>query len=181
MIPTRDQCLLLFDRYQLPSTKKIHVEEVCRLALYFVDKLQQQKISVDRSLVEAAALLHDIDKAIPKKAGERHPDTAVRTLLELGFTQVAEVVKKHSVHLILDSNLMPKTWEEKIVFLADKMVKHEIIGVEHRFALWFKEQLPEQAVAELNASKPKVKALEQEVYLAGKFSYNDVVKDLKNT
>lgn len=180
MIPTRDQCLKLFDRYQLPSAKRIHVEEVTKLALYLARKFQnpKSKIQIDEKLVEAAALLHDIDKNIKRKEGERHPDTAVRILLELGFTEVAEVVRKHSLHLILNPERAPKTLEEKIVYLADKMTKYEIIGVEHRFKLWYKENLPPQAVAELDAAFPKVKELEKEIYTLCGITFADIQKDL---
>lgn len=174
MIPSREQCLLLFGRYNLPSQKRIHVEQVTKLALFFVDKFKEKNIEINASLVEAATLLHDIDKNIPKRAGERHPDTAVRILQELGFPEVAEVVKRHPLHAILDSQLAPRTWEEKIIYLADKMTKYEVIGVDHRFKLWYKENLPQDAIAELDAAFPKVKALEQEVYKATGIIFADV-------
>lgn len=179
MIPTRDQCAFLFGKYKLPSVKRIHVEKVAKVALYLASKLEVQGIFTNTLLIEAAALLHDIDKAIPKKEGERHPDTAVRVLLELGFAEVAEIVKKHSVHCILDSKLTPTTWEEKIVFLADKMVKHEFIGVEARFRLWYSENLPEAAVAELKSAYPKVLRLEQEIFSIGHLSFEKMRQDVK--
>lgn len=174
MIPTRDQCLALFDKFSLPSQKRIHVEEVTRLALFFATKLKEKGIQINEQLVEAAGLLHDIDKAIPKREGERHPDTGVRVLNELDMSEVADVVRRHSVHTILNPELAPKTWEEKLIYLADKMTKYEVIGVEHRFKLWYKENLPSQAVAELDGALPKVKALETEVYQAAGITYLDV-------
>ncbi len=174
MIPTRTQCLLLFDRFNLPSQKRIHVEEVTRLALFMADKLVAQGIEVNRPLLEASALLHDIDKNIPKKEGERHPETGVRVLRELGYTEVAAVVARHSLYHILNPKTAPQSWEEKLLYLADKMTKYEVIGIKHRFALWFKEGLPPEAEIGLTASLPLVEALEQEVYDAGKFSLNDI-------
>lgn len=178
MIPTRQQCLLLFDRFKLPSTKRIHVEEVARVAVYLAQKLSVKGEIVNVTLVEAAALLHDIDKNIPKQAGERHPDAAVRVLQEMNYAEVAHIVAKHSVHCILNPDTAPKTWEEKLVFLADKMVKHELIGVEHRFKLWLAEQLPETAIAELTQALPKVRLLEQEVYRLVGITFVDMQKDL---
>lgn len=177
MIPTRKQCLALFDRYGLPSQKRIHVEAVARLALFLAKKLQDKGLNIDLSLVEAAALLHDVDKNAPKRAGERHPDTAVRLLNELGLTEVAAVVRKHSLHAILDPELMPQTWEEKLVYLSDKMTKYEVIGVDHRFRLWYAERLPPEAVAQLNTSFPKVKALETEIYKAAGITFADIHKE----
>lgn len=150
---------------------------VTELALFFTRKLKEKGIEVDEKLVEAAALLHDIDKAIPKKVGERHPDTAVRVLQELGMSEIAEIVRRHSVHTILNPELAPRTWEEKIVYLSDKMTKYEVIGVDHRFKLWYMEQLPPQAVAELDAALPKVKALEQDIYAAVGITFADIQKE----
>lgn len=180
MIPTRSQCLALWDKYNLPSAKRIHVEEVAKLAKYFANKLNVEnlKFKVNLELVEAAALLHDIDKNVTKRPGERHPDTAVRILKEMRFNEVADVVSKHSLHTILNPSLAPQTWEEKIVYLADKMTKFEVIGVVHRFKLWYKESLPSDAVAELDAALPKVKALEQEIYQAAGITFANIQKDL---
>lgn len=180
MIPTREQCLKLFDRFNLPSQKRIHVEEVTKLAMYMASKLKikNEKCKINTNLIEAAALLHDIDKNIKRREGERHPDTAVRILNELGFTEVAEVVRHHSLHAILNPELTPKTWEEKIVYLADKMTKYEIIGVEHRFKLWYGERLPSPAVVELNNALPKVKELEKEIFTACGITFTDIQTDL---
>jgi hypothetical protein len=49
--------------------------------------------------------------------------------------------------------------------------------VEHRFKLWYKENLPAHAVAELDASLSKVKELEQEIYHAANITYKDVQKE----
>jgi HD superfamily phosphodiesterase len=115
-------------------------------------------------LLEAAALLHDIDKSVPKLTGEEHPDTAVRLLREEGMDEVAEAVKTHPLHAILNSMTAPATREEKLLFLADKMVKYEILTVDRRFALWRKEDLSKEARATLDLSYPEVKHLEAEVF-----------------
>ncbi|MBI5619911.1 hypothetical protein HY950_03045, partial [Candidatus Gottesmanbacteria bacterium] len=80
-----------------------------------------------------------------------------------GMEEVAALVKAHPLHAILDPLTAPKTWEEKILFLADKMVKYKIIGVDGRFALWNAEHLPAGQQAILDASYPKVKELEKEI------------------
>ena len=91
---------------------------------------------------------------------------------------MAQVVKKHSLHTILDPDNHPKTWEEKLVFLADKIVKFEIIGVDHRFALWRRENLPPQAKEELVKAYPKVKLLEQEIFQICEVSFDDISREI---
>ena len=124
---------------------------------------QCTNVPIDQLLLQAAALLHDIDNNIPKLSGEKHPDTAVRILREEGMEEVAAIVATHSLHAILDPVNGPKTIEQKILYLADKMVKYEVIGVDARFKLWSKEHLPPDAQAVLDAAYPKVKALEKEI------------------
>ena len=174
MIPTVDEAKKLWDTYSLPKEKRVHVTLVARVALYLAAKLQD--IAIDVKLLEAAALLHDIDKAVPALPGERHPDAAVRVLRAEGYGVVADVVATHPLHTILDGAISPKTWEQKLLYLADKMVKYDIVGVDRRFALWNNEHLPPDAQKILDTAYPKVKELEQEVFNVSGITLNDVVK-----
>jgi putative nucleotidyltransferase with HDIG domain len=171
MIPTEPQVKTLWEKYRLPEYKRIHVAIVAKVAVFFA-----KKIRVNTKLLIAAALLHDIDKAAPRLAGERHPDTAVRILREEGMPEVADLVRTHPLHSILDVKIAPKTREEKLLYLADKMVKYDIVGVDKRFALWADEQLPPKEQTMLDASYPKVKELEQEVFKTLGITLQEVVK-----
>lgn len=165
MIPTEVQIKKLWDKYDLPENKRRHVALVTKVAGFLATKLNQTiGVSINQSLLTAAALFHDIDKNVTRLPGERHPDTGVRILREEGMEEVAELVKTHPLHAILDSSISPKTWEEKILFLADKMVKYEIITVDKRFELWRAENLPARERDLLEASYPKVEQLEKEIF-----------------
>jgi putative nucleotidyltransferase with HDIG domain len=171
MIPTEVQAKKLWDTYGLPEQKRIHVTLVARVAMFFASKIQ-----VNARVLLAAALLHDIDKGAQKLPGERHPDTAVRILRKEGMEEVADVVLTHPLHTILDPSVSPKTLEQKLLYLADKMVKYDIVGVDKRFALWNDEHLPPKEQAILDASYPKVKDLEQEVFKLARISLDDILK-----
>lgn len=158
MIPTDDQIKKLWEDYNLPEYKRNHCSLVARVATWFGEKFK-----IDTTLLRVAALLHDIDKNAQKLPNEHHPDTGVRILREKGFIEVSNLVRTHPLHAILDPTIAPKTIEEKLLYLADKMVKHTIITVDERFALWRKEDLPPDAVTILNATYPKVKTLEKEI------------------
>lgn len=166
MIPTEEQARILWDKYSLPEKKRVHVALVARVALWLADQLTRKTVNlkINTSLLLAAALLHDIDKNIPKILGEQHPDTGVRILREEGMEEVAALVKTHPLHSVLDPAIAPKAWEEKILYLADKMVKQEIITVDERFAFWRKEQLPPEVASVLNATYPLVKELERDIF-----------------
>ena len=165
MIPTEDQAKVLWNTYGLPEKKRLHVTLVTRVALFFARKSQEVGFVADINipLLRAGGLLNDIDKAVPRLPGEQHPDTAVRVLHEEGMDEVAEVVRRHPLHAIIDPALVPKTSEEKFLYLADKMVKFEILTVDQRFQLWRDEHLPPEAVKMLDACYPKVKELERQI------------------
>lgn len=158
------------------------MELVARVAGFIANKLDQlgKFDKLDKPLLIAAALLHDIDKNVPRLPGERHPDTAVRILRQEGMEEVAELVKTHPLHAILPGSGLKKgrtpltTWEEKILFLADKMVKFDYVGVDERFRLWNEEHLPADEQKILDATYPKVKALEQEIFSLCKIGLDDI-------
>ncbi|MBI5620859.1 HD domain-containing protein [Candidatus Gottesmanbacteria bacterium] len=166
MIPTEEQVKKLWDTYNLPERKRRHVALVAKVAEFLATQCQMlnDKCKINTELLLAGALLHDIDKNIPKLPGERHPEGAVRILTEEGMGEVAALVKTHPLHAILDPAIAPKTWEEKLLFLADKMVKQEVIGVDARFRLWNDEHLPKDQQTILDAAYPKVKELEKEMF-----------------
>ena len=161
----------------MPAVKRVHVTLVARVAAFLAKRMiQSTQEPINMDVLRAAALLHDIDKAIPRLPGEQHPDTGVRILREEGMVEVADIVATHPLQSILDEKTAPKTWEEKLLYLSDKMVKYDIVGVDKRFALWNDEHLPADEQALLDASYPKVKALEQEVFNSLHLSLDDVVK-----
>lgn len=166
MIPTHEQIKKLWDKYEFPEQKRLHVSLVARVAMWMAKKLEVcgSWFVVNKDLLEAGALLHDIDKKIPRLPGERHPQTGVRILNLEGFDEVSELIKNHSVQNILDVEKKPNSWEEKILFLADKMVKYEIITVDKRFKLWEAEDLPKEQMEMLVRAYPKVKELEREIF-----------------
>jgi len=181
IVPSYKEAVLLWNTYQLPESKQNHSLLVAKLALCIARDMHAKRILVDKKVLIAGALLHDIDKNVPHKKGERHPDTGVRLLVELGMNTVALLVQTHPLHAILDPRIAPVSWEEKILFLADKMTKFDTISVDKRFSLWRNEMLPLEEEAVLNASYPKVKVLEQEILsIIGK-SEEDVINTCKNS
>lgn len=165
MIPTAEQIVELWDTYSLPERKQWHSRLVAGVAVFFAREIARVSNSspIDIPLLAAAALLHDLDKMVPKREGEHHPDTGVRILRERGFSAIADLVRTHPVHAILDQSIAPKTREQELLYLADKMVKDAIITVDERFLLWRKENLPEDARRMLDAAYPRVKALEKKI------------------
>jgi putative nucleotidyltransferase with HDIG domain len=182
MIPTEKQIRELWEKYDLPDNKRIHATLVAKVADFLARRLIETiKLQMNLSILRAAALLHDIDKNVPKLPGEVHPDACVRILRAEGMGEVADIVKTHSVHAILDPAIAPKTWEEKLLFLADKMAKREVIGVDERFFQWEREDIPEKEKAMLAAAYPRVKALEKEILAVIQVDFREVLSILRET
>jgi putative nucleotidyltransferase with HDIG domain len=88
-------------------------------------------MSVDRDVVIAGALLHDITKTRSIKTKEKHAVSGGALLRELGFPRIAEIVEEHVI--IRDLNLEGVPEEKEIVYYADKRVTHEkIVTLEER-------------------------------------------------
>lgn len=109
-IPTEKECLKLLEEFN-PSMVS-HSVFVKELALKIADIAEERGITVNRDLLIAGALLHDI-----KKRFDIHPDghniEARKMLTELGYPEVGLVAEKHFFEQERNN------WEQKIVFLAD--------------------------------------------------------------
>jgi len=124
-IPTRQDCLELICEYEMFEHIVAHSLQVCRVALYLVDRLTEQGIDLDRELVEAAALLHDITKTRSFQTGEMHTETGGELLRERGYFEVGEIVRQH---VRLDTYFQADAPDEaEIVNYADKRVLHDKI------------------------------------------------------
>lgn len=129
-IPTREECLKILKDNNVPDNIVAHLKAVCDFSMKIVDLLENRGIAVNRDLVAAGALLHDIKKAEP---GD-HVVEGYEFVKSLGFPEVALLIKKHGLYHLSKKDFAPKTWEEKIVFYADKRCKgNKIVGVDERF------------------------------------------------
>ncbi|MDP6648379.1 MAG: HDIG domain-containing protein [Candidatus Woesearchaeota archaeon] len=128
-IPTKEQCLDILNTNKTPPNVIEHCKAVCRLAEEIADNLMQKGIEVNKKLVTASSLLHDIERS-----KNNHVAEGAKLLKSLGFPEVSEVVSKHSLHKVEEPEKEPKTVEEKIVFYADKRVQeNKIVSLKERF------------------------------------------------
>ena len=96
---------------------------VCRVALVLTDGLIDAGIDINRPLVRAAALLHDITKPRSFKTGENHAQTGGEYLTALGFPEVGHIVRQHVMLDHYFSDTAPN--EAEVVNYADKRVLHD--------------------------------------------------------
>jgi putative nucleotidyltransferase with HDIG domain len=123
LIPLKQECFHLLRKVAMPDHIRAHSCLVCRVALVLTDGLIAAGVGIDRRLVRAAALLHDITKPRSFKTGENHAQTGGAYLAELGFPEVGEVVRQH---VILDRYFAKNEPEAaEVVNYADKRVLHD--------------------------------------------------------
>lgn len=125
-IPNQDECQAILERFHVGEDVRNHGRCVCKLALEWTDLLIQKNFNLNRNLIAAAALLHDI-----ARAEKEHAQIGADWINREGYPLVAEVIEFH--HL-LSSYDEERITEKTIVYLADKKVSGcERISIEERF------------------------------------------------
>ena len=123
-IPSQEECDELMAKYCMLPNIIAHSRQVMRVSLVITDNLKKG-VSINRNLVIAAALLHDITKTRSLETREPHDQSGGELLRELGFTRVGEIVKQHVI--LLDFDPQEKLEEREIINYADKRVMHDRI------------------------------------------------------
>lgn len=129
-IPSKEECFKLLCETDTMDHIAHHSFQVCRVAMCLTDKLMAKRFVLNRDLIEAAAMLHDVTKTRSIKTGERHAETGSDMLNELGYPEVADLIRQH-VRLDVYGSAIPN--EAEIVNYSDKRVLHEhIVSLEER-------------------------------------------------
>ena len=129
-IPTKEECLRLLKANNIPDNIIAHTKKVCDFSMKVYEVLYNRSIKVNKNLVAAAALLHDIKKL----ELEEHEIKGAKYIQSLGYPEVAVLIKKHGLRHSNEKEFKPITWEEKIIFYSDKRVKNDkIVSVDERF------------------------------------------------
>jgi putative nucleotidyltransferase with HDIG domain len=142
-VPTRTEALALLLSTR-PSERLVqHVTVVAEVASFLAHRAQRAGLGVDRRLAETAALLHDIDKALPtddplRELGHGHAGAA--WLSAAGHAELARPVAAHPVMRLdapdADEWLATAPWEDRIVCYADKRATQRVVSLEQRFERW---------------------------------------------
>lgn len=123
-IPSQEECYELMAKYRMLPNIIEHSRQVMRVSLVITDNLKSD-VRINRNMVIAAALLHDITKTRSLETRERHDQSGGELLRELGFASVGDIVKQHVI--LLNFNPREKLEEREIINYADKRVMHDRI------------------------------------------------------
>jgi len=124
-IPSQEECDEFMAKYCMLPNIVAHSRQVMRVSLVITDNLKNG-VSINRNLVMAAALFHDITKARSLETREPYDQSGGELLRELGFERIGEIVKQHVI--ILDFNPQERLEEREIINCADKRVMHDRIA-----------------------------------------------------
>lgn len=148
---TEENLHKLIEQYRVPVHVRKHMKKVAAVALYLGQLLNQRGQKVNLIVLRQAALLHDIMKlcdfkhlnfdhfeqnvtaedirfwtALIKSCHHvGHVDAAYNVLMDIGERELAVIVRKHRFEGLIDERDKPKTWEEKLLYYADKRVRHD--------------------------------------------------------
>lgn len=151
-VPTRTEALSLLMSTS-PSPRLLqHMTVVAEVASFLAYRAMQAGLAIDRRLVETAALLHDVDKALPREHPLRalgHGKAGAAWLSEAGHAELARALVAHPVMRLnapdVDTWLSDAPIEERIVAYADKRATQRVVSLEQRFERWQRKH-PDYAV-----------------------------------
>jgi putative nucleotidyltransferase with HDIG domain len=176
-VPDRFTALRLLDEAGLPDGIVVHSRGVARVAVAAAGLVAEASIPVDGALVEAAALLHDIDKVEIRRSGGEHGIVGARRLEAAGYEELAMPVASHPVTALLDDDRFPIGWPSVLVAVADRHVAQEFLTVDER--LDDMQQRHPEYVAEIESARRPAHALEAELADATGLSVDDLIERLR--
>ena len=128
-IPSREECMQILAKNKTPSNVIDHSKAVCKIAEEITDNLIKKGFNVNKDLVIVSALPHDTERV-----KDNHVEEGAKLLKAMGFPEIANIVKKHSLNGIDKEENQPQTYEEKIILYADKrVIKDKIVTLKERF------------------------------------------------
>jgi putative nucleotidyltransferase with HDIG domain len=133
--PSLSQCLTWWEEWNLPANVRRHVTKVAWAAYALAVMLRAKGIEVNPILTHRGGLLHDLDKIKTLNMVNSHGNVGASFLDAQGYPAVAEIVRGHILHTILDPTSDNRPWEVKLVYFCDKLTEGDrIVPLEERFA-----------------------------------------------
>jgi uncharacterized protein len=169
-LPTKKEIYQFFNELNLSQKIIKHSEAVCKAALEIAGFIDTNLITVNLSLIEAGALLHDVGRS--KANNLAHGYIGGQLIISKGWAvelkRIAEthilggLTEQEAVTLGLPpADYTPKTIEEKICCYADKLtLETKRVTVDERFRVWFSKYGETPLIKEAYS---RVKAIEEEL------------------
>lgn len=140
--PGRREAARLLLSLDPPAWFLQHATAVADVAGWLARRVEGSGIPIDVEAVEAAALLHDVDKlpAVTLPVRLRHGEGSAAWLEHRGLDELATLVRDHPVTRLADdaeaARLAAGPLEARIVAYADKRAGLRLESMDERFASW---------------------------------------------
>jgi HD superfamily phosphodiesterase len=170
-VPGRVEAAELLLSLDPPAWFLRHARAVGEVAGWLAARIAAAGTTIDRRLVEAAALLHDVDKLLPADDPARslpHGDGSAAWLTRHGHPELARSVAAHPVTRLVDGERY-RRWaafasrEERVVAYADKRAGQRLEPMAARFASWRRRYPDGWTGAEARAVLERARRLEADV------------------
>lgn len=158
------------------NTLLIHVQLVAAVAYQLALWLRATGIHVNPILTHRGGLLHDIAKLSAKRnplEKRNHGEAAAQLLFARGQPEIAEIARRHLLFCILEKENAPQTWEQKLVYFADKLIEGgQLASLEDRLAALKLRYAHDSAT--IQACAPALYSLQDEISSLLNFSPNEL-------
>lgn len=143
-VPSRVEAAATLARLAPAERLLRHSTAVAEVAAFLCAALARRRVAIDAGLVEAAALLHDLDKALPaddplKALG--HGRAGAEWARRNGLVELADAIALHPV-MEIGHAASYEEWaaraglEGRVVAYADKRARQDVVTLDERFADW---------------------------------------------
>jgi hypothetical protein len=181
-VPGRVEAAELLLSLDPPAWFLRHARAVAEVAGWLGARIAAAGTTIDGHLVEAAALLHDVDKLLP--AGDpasalSHGDGSAAWLTRNGHQELARAVAGHPVTRLIDGERY-RRWaafasrEERVVAYADKRAGQRLESMAARFASWQRRYPDGWSAQKARAVVDRARRLEADVCRAAHADPQDV-------
>ena len=167
-----------FRRYQYPDWLETHSRTVGAIAEALLAGRRPGTPRIDGDAVVLAAYLHDVGRS-PLLAGDArdHNILSGLVLAAEGLDACVELARRHAIYTVLDPDLVPRTAEEKLVYVADRRGGQVVEPLEER-ARDTAQRNPRYAT-EIERAIPLAKAIEREVFSDVSFPPEDLEEKVR--
>ena len=165
-IPTRAEAARILLDLNPPDWLITHSAAVADVAAFLAKAIEERGHAINVALVEAAALLHDVDKALPptyENKGMGHADAGAQWLSEQGYGELSGTVAAHPV-MRLGEDEHYGSWsrgatvEERVVAYADKRATQDLVSLDDRFRRWLERHGETEVMATIRERADKLEA-----------------------
>jgi hypothetical protein len=182
--PGWDTCQAWMRGRALPHTLLLHSFTVAAAAYQLAIWLRQNGAVVDPVLTHRGGLLHDLAKIPPAGSGVQvanHGEGAARLLTTYGQPELAQIARRHMLFSLHDPESAPQSWEEKLVYFADKLVEgSEIVPFEDRLQALSRRYKMDEEQHPIRTIIPALETLQAEICRAIHISPTDLVPKLRS-